>query len=326
MATKTTKKAKSTKTTKKKPARKKKKTLTEKAAERKAAEKEEVKRQQTELPVSKVTVDDGGSHAIDHLTILDNHEEPDTNLEPAEDIQKRMTNDLSFWGGSWTWNEAERAYGDKPEDKWFINPTPKLLAEVMNNAPLIHGSCETALLVQHKDELDTERKRHLDFYRTAQSAEFVSESLDMLTSYQGRFFEAVQQYLGRSASYDNQNGRDDVPEEQIENARMRKVESAAVCRRWVAKLIALVEAYHSVMDDERAYNLHYNFAPAPDSREFNLYRWSVTTALNKIGRRLARSVKEGKMDAEKYRIPRPWMETVQKSNRKKADELISDFV
>lgn len=271
------------------------------------------------------SADTSGSHAIDHLTLLDNHEMPDTNREPAEDIAARMSNDLSFWGNSWCWNKAAKSYGPNPEDSWFVNPTPKLIGEVLAAAPVIHGSCEAVLLGEHKDELDTERKRHLEFLRTAHDDEIVSECLDLLKAYQSRYFEAVQQYLGRAASYDSQNSREDADDDQVEKAEMRKLESAAVCRRWVAKLVALVEAYHSVQSDERAYNLHYNFSAEPGSSEYGLYRWSVTQALNNIGRRLTRSVKSGKLDAEQYRIPRPWLDKTKRDMKAKADELISDF-
>jgi hypothetical protein len=285
--------------------------------------KEQMARDQ--LAVKAREADPGGSHSIDHLTILDNHEAPDTNREPAEDIAARANNDLSFWGNSWCWNKAQRSYGNNPEDSWFVNPTPKLIGEVMANAPIIHGSCEVALLGDHKDELETERKRHLEFLRVAHDDEIISECLDMLKAYQGRYFEAVQQYLGRAASYDNQQHRDDAPEAQVERAEMRKLESASVCRRWVAKLIALIEAYHSVQSDERAYNLHYNFSAEPGSSEYGLYRYTVTQALNNIGRRLSRSIKSGKLDAEQYRIPRPWLDETQKDMKAKADEMISDF-
>jgi hypothetical protein len=284
---------------------------------------EQLKRDQ--IAVKARESEPGGSYAIDHLTILDNHEMPDTNRELAEDIAARAANDLSFWGNSWCWNKAQRAYGNKPEDSWFINPTPKLVGEVMASAPVIHGSCEAVLLGEHKDELDSERERHLNFLRTAHDDEIVSECLDLLKAYQGRYFESVQQYLGRAASYDNQNNRTDVDDDQLEKAEMRKRESAAVCRRWVAKLIALIEAYHAVQSDERAYNLHYNFSAAPGSNEYNLYRYTVQQALNNIGRRLTRSVKSGKLDAEQYRIPRPWLSEEQRSMKAKADEMISDF-
>jgi hypothetical protein len=249
---------------------------------------------------------------------------PDTNAMPAEDIPTNA-NDLSFWGGSWAWNKAAKSYGNKPEDSWFINPTPKLIGEVMHNAPLVHGACEVALLQEHKDQLDRERKRHLDFLRDANDGEIVSECLDLLTAYQGRYFESVQQYLGRCASYDNQahNGR--ASDDDIEAAEARKLEAAHTCRGWVARLIALIEAYHAVQTDERAYNLTYDFAPAPSSSKYGLYKWTVTTALNKIGRRLTRSVKTGTMDAERYRIPRPWLDDTHRETKKDADAMLSDF-
>lgn len=284
----------------------------------------EAKRQQTHVPHARMSVDDGGSHSIDHLTILDNHEEMDTNMYPREDIPTD-SNDLSFWGGSWCWTKSARSYGDKPEDSWFINPTPKLIGEVMHNAPLVHGACEVALLREHKDELDRERKRHLDFLRDANDGEIVSECLDLLTSYQGRYFEAVQQYLGRCASYENRSNSTQASEDDVEAAEAKKLEAAHTCRGWVARLIALTEAYHAIQTDERAYNLHYDFAPAPGSSRFGLYRWTVTQALNKIGRRLTRSVKNGTMDAERYRIPRPWLDETRKDTKKKADEMLSDF-
>jgi hypothetical protein len=268
--------------------------------------------------------DTSGSHAIDHLTVLDNHETPDTNAHPAEDIPTDR-NDLSFWGGSWCWNKAARSYGNKPEDSWFINPTPKLIGEVMHNAPLVHGACEVALLGDHKDDLDRERKRHLEFLRDANDGEIVSECLDLLTSYQGRYFESVQQYIGRCASYENRANNERSSEEDIEAAEAKNLEAAATCRGWVARLIALVEAYHAVQTDERAYNLTYDFAPAPDSSKYGLYRWTVMQALNKIGRRLTRSVKTGTMDAERYRIPRPWLDDEHREIKKSADAMLSDF-
>jgi ParB-like chromosome segregation protein Spo0J len=144
-----------------------------------------------------------------------------------------MKNDLSFWGDSWCWNKSDRAYGNKPEDSWFINPTPKLVGEVMAMAPIVHGQCEVMLLDKHKDELDVERQRqrHLEFLRVAQDNELVSECLDMLKAYQGRYFEAVQQYLGRVASYENQKNRQDASDTDVEKSEARKLESAAVCRR-----------------------------------------------------------------------------------------------
>ena len=285
----------------------------------------EAKRQQATQPKNKETADDGSSYRIDHLTDLDNEEAPDTNFEPAEDIAERINNDLSFWGGSWTWVKTERAYGNKPEDHWLINPTPQLIGEVMRHAPLVHNSCETVLLGEHKDQLENERMRHLDFLRTASDNELISESLDLLISYQNRFFEAVQQYLGRVASYESQAANERLDEETIEEARMRKIEAAASCRGWVARLIALKEAYHEVISDDRAYNLTYDFSPKRDTNAYNLYRMSVQQAMNKIGRRLTRSVKTGKMDAERYRIPRPWLEEDQKESRKVANEMIDDF-
>jgi hypothetical protein len=301
-----------------------KKELEEKLANM-SEELKEAKRQQVQQPVNKGAADEGGSYAIDHLTVLDNHESPDTNREPAEDIAQRMNNDLSFWGDSWCWNKSNRAYGNKPEDSWFINPTPKLVGEVMAMAPIVHGQCEVMLLDKHKDELDVERKRHLEFLRDARDNEIVSECLDLLKAYQGRYFEAVQQYLGRVASYENQSNRQDASDTDVEKAEARKLESAAVCRRTVAKLVALCEAYHEVQTDERAYNLHYDFSAAPGSRDYNLYRWSVQQALNNIGRRLTRSVKDGKLDAKQYRIPIPWEGETQKDLKKKADNMISDF-
>lgn len=292
--------------------------------EKLAAANEQIKRNKQEADAREAKKQEG-SHSIDHGTILDNHEMPDTNKEPLEDIIAREANDLSFWNNSWTWQKANRSYGNKPEDSWFINPTPKLIADVMHNTPLIYGSCEVALLGTHKDELDRERQRHLEFLRAAADGEFVSECLDLLTSYQSRLFEAVQQYLGRSASYEAQENNERASEDDIEQSRMKKLEAAASCRGWTARLISLHEAYHEVMTDERAYNLTYDFSPTPDTQAYNLYRWSVTNALNRIGRRLTRSVKNGTMDADRYRIPRPWLEESQKQSRKKADEMISDF-
>ena len=204
-------------------------------------------------------------------------------------------------------------------------PTAQLLGQVMEMAPVIHDSCEAHLVGTYADQLNRERERHLEFFRSAENSDLVSECLDMLTAYQRRFFEAVQQYLGRSASYDNICNNDNIPESQVEASRLRKQESGNICRNWTARLLALVEAYHSVVSDERAYNLHYNFSPNPNSADYGLYRWSVQQALNKIGQRLSRSVKNGKLDAAKYNIPRPWLEQEQKSSRRKADEMISDF-
>ena len=273
-----------------------------------------------------------GSHSIDHLTILDSHEEPDTNKYSKEELDEKATADLSFWNNSWTWTESANSYGDKPEDKWFINPTAKLIGEVMSNAPTIYSACEVALVAgEHVDQMAVERERHLDFLRMAPEGDVVSESLDMLTAYQGRFFESVQRYIGLVASYDNQKSQDNPDAERLESAKMRKLEAGAQCRTWSAKLIALYEAYHSVIGDERAYNLQYNFAPLPPqdgqspSKEYGLFKWSITNTLNKIGRRLARSIKDGKMDAEKYRIPRPWIEGAKTTKQLDTDDLLSDF-
>ena len=159
----------------------------------------------------------------------------------------------------------------------------------------------------------------------------VSESLDQLTAYQGRYFEAVQRYIGLSASYENQLTNKNISEEQIESAKMRKEDAGAQCRAWAAKLIALKEAYHSVVTDPRAYALTFDFAPNPPedgksaTREYSLFKWSVTNTLNKVGRRLARSIKDGKMDAEKYRIPRPWMTEQSKTRHLDANTMLSDF-
>lgn len=294
---------------------------------------EEAKRQQTHIPVTVGNVEDeGGSHAIDHLTLLDNHEAPDTNKEPSEDIDARNTADLSFWNNSWTWAEAANSYGDQPQDKWFINPTPKLIAEVMQNAPTVFSACEVALIAgSHKELLTNERNRHTEFLRDAPEGDLVSESLDLLTAYQGRYFEAVQRYIGLSASYENQLTNKNISEEQIESAKMRKEDAGAQCRAWAAKLIALKEAYHSVVTDPRAYPLTFDFAPLPPkdgksaTREYSLFKWSVTNTLNKVGRRLARSIKDGKMDAEKYRIPRPWMTEQSKTRHLDANTMLSDF-
>ena len=300
----------------------------------------EAKRQSTVVPV---TVSDKlitgadlmepeGSHALDHGTILDNQEVPDTNKEPVEDIVDRDQADLSFWNNSWAWTKSPNSYGDKPEDSWFINPTAKLIGEVMHNAPTIYKACEVVLIAgEHVSQMNNERERHLDFFRVAEPGDLVSECLDMLTAYQGRFFESVQRYIGLVASYDNQRNAQKPDAERLESAKMRKHDAGAQCRAWSAKLIALREAYHSVVSDERAYNLSYNFAPLPPeegkapSREYGLFKWSVTNTLNKVGRRLTRSIKNGSMDAEKYRIPRPWLTDEQRGNTLDADELISDF-
>jgi hypothetical protein len=301
-------------------------TLAKEKAEKLRLQEEiaEAKRQQTQVPPIKVSVDDGGSYSIDHLTVLDNHVLPDTNAMPAEDIPTD-SNDLSFWGGSWAWNKSERSYGNKPEDSWWINPTPKLIGEVMHNAPLVHGACEVALLQEHKDQLDRERKRHLEFLRVAEDSEIVSECLDMMKAYQGRYFESVQQYLGRCASYENRAHNDRTSQDDLDASELKKLEAAATCRGWVARLIALVEAYHAVQTDERAFNLSYDFAPSPDSSRYGLYKWTVTTALNSIGKRLTRSVKTGTMDAERYRIPRPWLDDTHREAKKQADTMLSDF-
>lgn len=275
--------------------------------------------------------DADGSHAIDHLTILDNHVSDDTNKEAIEDIKSRNESNLSFWGGSWIWVKAERSYGNKPEDKWFINPAPQLIGEVMRDAPLIHGACELALIGEHKEQLDRERTRHIDFLRMADGEELISECLDMLTGYQGRYFEAVQRYIGLEASYQTQIHNDRATEEQVELAVMRKKSAGDQCRSWVARLISLREAYQAVISDDRAYNLKYDFAPSPTKGDgspndaYGLYKWSVTQALGKIGKRLARSIKSGKMDADKYRIPRPWLEEQQLANQRDANEMVSDF-
>lgn len=293
----------------------------------------EAKRQNTQIPVSiTVAEDDGGSHSIDHGTILDNHVEDDTNKEGVEVIKARNEADLSFWNNSWTWVESANSYGDKPEDSWFINPTSKLIAEVMNNVPTVYAACETALIVgEHTDQMELERIRHSDFLEMADPTDLISESLDLLTSYQGRFFESVQRYIGLVASYDNQKNAEKPDVERLESAKMRKADAGKQCRAWTARLIALYEAYHSVITDERAYNLTYNFAPLPPqdgqapSREYGLFKWSITNTLNKVGRRLTRSIKTGKMDAEKYRIPRPWLEAAATEKHLDADELLSDF-
>lgn len=292
----------------------------------------EAKRQSTQIPVRVGTKDEGGSYAIDHLTLMDNHEAPDTNKEPAEDIEERNTADLSFWNNSWAWTKATNSFGDKPEDSWFINPTPKLIAEVMSNAPTVFSACEVALIAgSHKSQLEEERHRHTEFLRDAPAGDLVSEALDQMTAYQSRYFESVQRYIGLAASYQNQVNNERATEEQIESAQLRKEDAGAQCRAWAAKLIALVEAYHSVVSDDRAYNLSYNFSPLPPedgkpaTREYSLYRWSVTNTLNKVGRRLARSIKEGKMDAEKYRIPRPWLGVQRKGRQLDANQMLSDF-
>lgn len=298
----------------------------------------EAKRQTTHIPVSieervaSVADDDGGSHAIDHGTLFDNHEMPDTNKELSEDIDERNASDLSFWNNSWAWAKSNNSYGNNPEDSWFINPTAKLIGEVMHNAPLIYDACEVALVAgDHTDQLQLERMRHKEFLELADGNDLISEALDMLTAYQSRFLEAVQRYIGIAASYSNQLENKNISSEQIEEAKLRKEAAGAQCRAWAARLVALVEAYHSVVTDERAYKLSYNFAPLPPSdnrppsKEYGLFKWSVTTTLGKVGRRLARSIKDGKMDAEKYRIPRPWLTEAQKGKQLNANDMLSDF-
>ncbi len=319
------------------PTRETKKMLEEKV-EKLQAEIKEAKRQGVHVPMTAedraqlIAEDDGGSHAIDHLTILDDHVSEDTNKEPIEDIIERNKADVSFWNNSWAWTESENSYGDKPEDAWFINPTPKLIAEVMSNVPTVFAACETALVVgEQKEQLVKERKRHLEFLREALEGDIVSESLDLLTSYQGRLFESVQRYLGISASYESRKNAKNPDPEQIESAKMRKADAAGQCRGWVARILAIYEGYHAVVTDERAYNLSFKFDPLPPqdgqpaSKEYGLYKWAVTQTLNKVGRRLARSIKTGKMDAAKYRIPRPWLDETQMINQLDADELIGDF-
>lgn len=293
----------------------------------------EATRQSVQIPLTvQPAEDDGGSFRIDHGTILDNHVTPDTNKEAIEDILERDNADLSFWNNSWAWNKSKNSYGNKPEDSWFVNPTPKLIGEVMNWAPMVHTNCRLALEVgEHTEQLAKEKKRHVEFLRSAEQGDIVSESLDLLTAYQNRFFESVQRYIGLCASYDNQVNSAKPDQDRIGNAAMKKGEAASVCRGWVARLLGLIEGYHSVVTDERAYKLSYNFSPAPPdenrapTKEYGLFKWAVTQSLNKVGRRLARSVKEGKMDAEKYRIPRPWLTEAQLGKQINADALIGDF-
>lgn len=309
-----------------------------KRAAKKATEIAEAKRQSIVISVTAedklnlVAEADDGAHAIDHGTILDNEEQPDTNKYPSEDLKALATADLSFWNNSWCWNEAENSYGNKPQDKWFINPTPDLIAKVMNNAPTIFSACEVSLIAGDQvEQLSRERKRHVEFLRDANVGDIVSESLDLLTAYQSRYFEAVQRYLGLSTSYQNQLNSKNISQEQIESAQLRKEAAGAQCRSWAAKLIALIEGYNATVSDERAFKLTFDFAPLPPdenrppTREYSLFKWAVTTTLNKVGRRLARSIKEGKMDAAKYRIPRPWLEETQKGTQIKANEMLSDF-
>jgi hypothetical protein len=312
------------------------------AAEKETLKKEieEAKRQSTHVPVTvsdkiakgETMSEDTGAHALDHLTILDNHEVPDTNQHPAEDLAEKANADLSFWNNSWTWVHTEKSYGDRPMDSWFINPTSKLIGEVMNNAPTVFSACEVALIAgNHTEQLKAERERHTEFLQAAAPGDLISESLDLMTAYQSRYFEAVQRYIGQAASYENQVNSKNVDEDRLEQAQTRKEESGAQCRAWAARLIALREAYHNVVTDERAYNLTFNFAPLPPkdgqppSREYSLYRWAITNTLNKIGRRLTRSIKDGKMDAEKYRIPRPWMEQDKVDRQLDTNQMLSDF-
>lgn len=291
----------------------------------KTDEQAEAKRQSVHVPVSNASETEG-SHSIDHGTIRDSEVLPDTNLEAQEDIDQRNQNDLSFWSNSWAWTKADRAYGDKPEDKWFVNPTPKLIGEVMQNVPTVFEACRVALSVGNQQEqMNQEKERHLDFLRGAESAELVSECLDMLTAYQSRFFESVQRWIGLAASYENQVNNDNAKADDVANAAMKKKTQGDICRGWAARLLALTEAYHEVVTDERAYNLTFDFAPKPGTSQANLFKWSITTAMNKIGRRLARSIKQGNLDAEKYRIPRPWLEEGAKSTQISADQMISDF-
>lgn len=301
---------------------------------------EEAKRQQTQIPVTKEATPDSGSYAIDHLTLMDNHEAPDTNVYPREQFDEQASADLSFWGGSWTWVKAERAYGDKPEDKWFVNPSPKLIGEVMSNTPTVFHACKVALEVgEHQEQLEREIVRHIRFLQDADQNEIVSECLDYLKAYQARFIEAVQRYLGQVASYNNQLNRPEPTSdaeakqraELIANAKLKRDTAGDQCRSWAAHLLALVRAYHEIVTDERAYNLTFNFSPTPPangqpaSREYSLYRYTVTQTLNTIGRRLARSVKTGSMDAERYRIPRPWLAGAQLATQIDADSMLSDM-
>lgn len=304
----------STKTAKKKATRGK-----------KTKAQEEAKRQLPKAPRNLETEAEG-SHAIDHQTVLDNHEVPDTNFELAEDIDARNRNDMTFWGGSWEWVKAQQSYGDKPQDQWFINPTTKLIGETLDSIPGIHKACHMALKAgNHQDQMAAEKERHLDFLRTADMGELISECLDMLISYQNRFFESVQRYNGLCASYNIKANNDRASDEDIEDAKLRKLEAGDQVRGWVARLIALTEAYHEVVDDERAYNLHYDFDINQQHPRYGLLRWSVTEALRKVGRRLAKSIKHGNMDAERYGIQRPWLDESKKENRKEADTMLNDF-
>ncbi len=305
----------STKTTKKKPAKRGNKTEAQ----------EEAKRQQAKGPVSNATEEEG-SHAIDHLTTMDNQEVPDFNAMPIEDIQERQSNDKTFWGGSWEWVKSQNSYGDKPEDSWFVNPTTKLIGETLESIPGIHKACHMALMAgNHQEQMNRERERHLDFLRMADSGDLVSEGLDMLIAYQNRFFEAVQRYNGLCASYEIKANNKNASESDIEDAKMRKQEAGDQARGWVARLVALTEAYHEVVDDDRAYNLSYDFDLSQQHPRYGLFRWSVTQALRNVGKRLARSIKSGSMDAARYNIPRPWLDDVKSESRKSADTMLSDF-
>lgn len=291
----------------------------------KTAEIEEAKRQAVHIPTSNVTVEEG-SHSIDHGTIMDSEFSPDTNAHPSEDLQQMERNDLSFWGNSWAWTKANRAYGNKPEDSWFVNPTPKLIGEVMQNASPVFESCRVALQAgEHKEQMQREKERHLEFLRGAHDAELVSECLDMLTAYQSRFFESLQRYLGLCASYDIVANNAEADADALAESGMKKKTQGNVVRGWAARLIALTEAYHEVVTDERAYNLQFNFNPQTGTQSYNLFKWSVTNTLNKIGRRLARSIKSGQLDADRYRIPQPWKEEAQKGVQVSSDGMLNDF-
>jgi hypothetical protein len=292
---------------------------------KKTEEQLEAKRQQPTAPKNKATEEEG-SHSIDHLTIMDNAEVPDTNFEPAEDIDARNHNDMTFWGGSWEWVKANTSYGDKPQDSWFVNPTTKLIGETLDVIPGIHKACHMALKAgNHQEQMNRELERHLDFLRMEDGGELVSQGLDMLIAYQNRFFESVQRYNGLCASYEIKANNPKTDDKDIEDAKIRKQEAGDQVRGWVAKLIALTEAYHAVVDDERAYNLSYDFDISQQHPRYGLLRWSVTESLRKVGKRLAKSIKSGNMDAARYNIPRPWLDEAQKENRKDADNMLSDF-
>ena len=123
----------------------------------KSAEHKEAKRQakvDVEVVHDENEMEPEGSHSIDHMTILDSHERDDTNKEPTEDIAVRKAADLSFWNNSWTWVEVETAYGNEPKDRWFINPTAKLIGEVMQAIPEVYKSCEVVLVAgEHTEQL-----------------------------------------------------------------------------------------------------------------------------------------------------------------------------